>query len=70
MTSTAPVTRQPKNSLSQPIPIRLLPPEIERVEKFAQQDSRSRASFMRLMLLRGLQSYEAEREQSNLALHA
>jgi hypothetical protein len=70
MTSTAPVTRQPKNALSQPIPIRLLPPEIERVEKFAQQDSRSRASFMRLMLLRGLQSYEAELEQFSLVHHA
>jgi hypothetical protein len=70
MTSTAPVTRQPKNPLSQPIPIRLLPREIERVEKFAQQDSRSRASFMRLMLLRGLQSYEAELEQFSLVHHA
>lgn len=70
MTTIAPVTRQPKNPLSQPIPIRLLPPEIERVEKFAQQDSRSRASFMRLMLLRGLNSYEAELVQLSVVHHA
>ena len=70
MTTKAPVTRQPKNALSQPIPIRLLPDEVERVELYAQDDSRSRASFMRLMLLRGLQSYESERAQSPVAQHA
>lgn len=70
MTTIAPVTRQPKNALSQPIPIRLLPTEVEKVEKFAQQDSRSRASFMRLMLLRGLMSYEAEQAQLEPVHHA
>ena len=70
MTTEAPVTRQPKNALSQPIPIRLLPDEVERFEQGAKQDQRSRASFMRLMALRGLHSYESEREHSPVAQHA
>ena len=60
MTLNAIVPRAPKNSLVKPIPIRLMPDEMQKVEKFAGVEMRSRSSFMRVIFIRGLEQYERE----------
>jgi hypothetical protein len=60
MTYTAPIQRTRRNALSQPMPIRLLPDEVAKAEKFAAMEMRSRASFIRIIFLRGLEAYEAD----------
>lgn len=62
MTAPAPVVRRaPRGVVTEkPIPIRLLPAERAEVEAFAQSESRSLASFSRLMLLRGLADFRSK----------
>ncbi|AMP05977.1 hypothetical protein CPter91_3656 [Collimonas pratensis] len=52
--------RAPKNCLSKQIVIRLLPDEVTKTDQFAEAEIRSRASFIRIIFLRGLQVYEHE----------
>ena len=60
MTLNAIVPRAPKSSLVKPIPVRLMPEEMQKIEKFAGVEMRSRSSFMRLICVRGLEQYERE----------
>lgn len=60
MTTKALLTRQPRSPLSRPVPIRLLPDELERTIRYAEHEQRSRASFIRLIYLRGLADYEKQ----------
>jgi len=64
MTIHARIQRARRNKLSRPIPIRLLPEEVTKTEEFAQTEMRSRASFIRIIFLRGLEAYETEMAQS------
>lgn len=51
----------PENvATSKPVTVRLAPDDIAKTERYAKQDQRSRASFVRLMMLRGLAAYEKE----------
>ena len=49
---------------SKPVTMRLNPDEIAKAERYAKQDQRTRASFVRLMMLRGLAAYEKELEST------
>jgi len=60
MASKQKVTRAVRNPLSQPIPIRLLPDELEKTNQFAEREMSSRSRFIRIMFLRGLAAYEQE----------
>ncbi|MCP1573643.1 putative transcriptional regulator [Herbaspirillum rubrisubalbicans] len=51
---------------SRPITVRLSPEEAEKAQRLAREDHRTRAAFIRVMFLRGLASYEKERETSAL----
>lgn len=53
-------TRSAKNILGAPLYIRLKPDELARVERHACFDSRSRASFLRVIVLKGLALHESE----------
>lgn len=53
-------SRHPRSPLSQPVPIRLMPDELEKTIRYADQEQRSRASFIRLIYLRGLADYEKQ----------
>jgi hypothetical protein len=64
MKSLSKVARSPRNALSQPMSIRLLPEEVEKAQRFAREDMRSRAAFIRITFLRGLQAYELEKLRS------
>lgn len=52
--------RSPKNCLTQPLGIRLTAEEQASIEQFASQEYLSRASFLRRMVLRGLEQYQRE----------
>lgn len=52
--------RTPRAVKTRPLVIRLSDDEIARAQKHAADQSRSRASFLRLMILKGLQEYERE----------
>lgn len=52
--------RSPKNCLGQPLGFRLTVEELAAVDELASNDDRSRASFLRILLLRGLRVYESE----------
>jgi len=58
MTLNATVHRDRKNSLSKPIPVRLLPEEMQKIEHYVNKSGRSRSSFMRRMCLLGLEQHE------------
>ncbi|MGS0740459.1 hypothetical protein ACVBEF_01240 [Glaciimonas sp. GG7] len=60
MKTTSTAQRSPKNSLTQPLGIRLKPEEQALVEQYAADEYLSRASFLRRMVLRGLQQYQRE----------
>jgi hypothetical protein len=47
---------------SKPITMRLNPDELAKAERYARLDHRTRASFLRVMMLRGLAAYEKELE--------
>lgn len=54
-------TRAPRGKQTQPLALRLTPEEVAKADRYASEDSRSRAAFVRLMFLRGMQEYERER---------
>ena len=60
MTSKQIIPRAPKSSLVKPIPVRLMPDELEKIAKFADDEMRSRSSFMRFICVRGLEQYERD----------
>jgi len=49
---------------SKPITMRLNPDELAKVELYAKQDQRTRASFLRLLTLRALAAYEKQLEST------
>lgn len=55
----------PRSLKTRPLVIRLAEEEIGKAETYAANESRSRASFLRLMILRGLQDYEREHAAGN-----
>jgi hypothetical protein len=54
------VRRIRKGATSQPLGIRLMPDEKKRVERHAADQQRSRAWFLRFLILRSLKDYERE----------
>lgn len=53
------IRRAPAGTVNnKPIPVRLLPAELERIKEIAQREQRSMASVCRLALLRGLADYQ------------
>lgn len=52
--------RSPKNCLSKPLGLRLTLEELDQVEKYAAGEARSRASFLRILVLVGLAQYERQ----------
>ena len=60
--------RSPKNSLNKLLCIRLNDEELINVEQLALEESRSRASFVRILILLGLTEFERKRLISNQAL--
>jgi len=49
-----------KGATSQPLGVRLAPDEVQEVETFASEQQRSRAWFLRFLILRGLADYKRE----------
>lgn len=56
----SPPGRVPRAAQSRPLVIRLSMDEIAKAEQYAADEMRSRAAFLRLMILRGLQEYELQ----------
>lgn len=54
--------RNPKGATGQPLGVRLTPLEQEEIEGFAATEDRSRAWFLRFLILRGLAEYKREYE--------
>lgn len=52
--------RNPKGATTQPLGVRLAPEEVAEVESFAEEQERSRAWFLRFLVLRGLADYKRE----------
>ena len=52
--------RTAKGVTSQPLGVRLAPDEVMEVESFAVAQQRSRAWFLRFLILRGLADYKRE----------
>ncbi|MFZ4876856.1 hypothetical protein ACL9RI_17390 [Janthinobacterium sp. Mn2066] len=52
--------RNAKGITSQPLGVRLTPAEVAEVEAFAAEQERSRAWFLRFLILRGLADYKRE----------
>ena len=52
--------RIPKGMTSQPLGVRLMRDEVAEVEQFAASEQRSRAWFLRFLILRGLADYKRE----------
>jgi len=50
----------PKNLLGKPLYIRLTPEEKLQIERRAAMEERSRASFLRLLVIRALKQYDAD----------
>lgn len=59
----------PENRLvnEAPIAMRLAPAEKERTQQYAAQEGRSLGNFARLVYLKGLDQYEAERARTGAA---
>ena len=49
-----------RGATSQPLGVRLAPDEVQEVETFASEQQRSRAWFLRFLILRGLADYKRE----------
>ena len=56
----SPATRVPKYVKARALMIRLAEEEIQKAEHYAACETRSRAAFLRLMILRGMADYERE----------
>ena len=54
------IRRISKGATSQPLGARLMPEEKATVERHAANEQRSRAWFLRFLILRGLEVYERE----------
>ena len=52
--------RNTKGVTTQPLGVRLAPEEVAEVEAFAEEQERSRAWFLRFLVLRGLADYKRE----------
>ena len=59
--------RTAKGVTSQPLGVRLAPDEVLEVEGFASAQQRSRAWFLRFLILRGLADYK--RELASKSIH-
>ena len=59
---TAPNTEH--DGPSRPITMRLGPDDLAKVERYAKQDRRTRASFLLVMMLDGLAAYEKKHEST------
>lgn len=53
--------RAPNRPDTQTVVIRLHPEEVSLADEYAHKDARSRASFIRLMFLRGVEEFERQR---------
>ncbi|MEB0137975.1 MULTISPECIES: hypothetical protein [unclassified Undibacterium] len=60
MNTIDPTSSTEIEQISKPITVRLHPEELAKVERYAKEDHRTRASFLRVMTLRGLAAYEKE----------
>lgn len=60
MKNIAKARRNTKGATTQPLGVRLAPAEVEEVEGFAEEQERSRAWFLRFLVLRGLADYKRE----------
>ena len=60
MKNIAKARRNTKGATSQPLGVRLAPEEVAEVEAFAVEQERSRAWFLRFLVLRGLADYKRE----------
>ena len=64
MKKTSKVQRSPQHILEKPLYVRLTPEEKALVENYASMEARSRASFLRFLILLGLKQFERERAHS------
>ena len=60
MNNLSKVERTPKGITSRPLGVRLTPDEVDQVEGHAKELERSRAWFLRFLILRGLADYKRE----------
>ena len=60
MNNLSKVGRTAKGVTSQPLGVRLTPDEVQEIEAFAAEHERSRAWFLRFLILRGLADYKRE----------
>ena len=60
MKNVSKIGRTAKGVTSQPLGVRLTPDEVLEVEDLAAQQERSRAWFLRFLILRGLADYKRE----------
>ena len=60
MNNLAKTGRITKGVTSQPLGVRMAPDEVLEVEHYAQELERSRAWFLRFLILRGLADYKRE----------
>ncbi len=60
MKNIAKARRNTKGVTTQPLGVRLAPEEVAEVEAFAEEQERSRAWFLRFLVLRGLADYKRE----------
>ena len=60
MKNIAKARRNAKGTTTQPLGVRLAPEEVDEVEAFAVEQERSRAWFLRFLVLRGLADYKRE----------
>ena len=60
MKNLSKVGRITKGVTSQPLGVRLAPDEVREIETFAAVQQRSRAWFLRFLILRGLADYKRE----------
>ncbi len=60
MKNVSKIGRTSKGATSQPLGVRLAPDEVLEVEDFASEQQRSRAWFLRFLILRGLADYKRE----------
>ena len=59
MTTMSKTVRTQKKALTTPVNIRLTAEEITKVENYAAKQMRSRASFLRLLVINRLEQYKA-----------
>lgn len=62
MKNLSKIGRITKGATSQPLGVRLAPTEVLEVVSFAAEQQRSRAWFLRFLILRGLADYKREIE--------